>query len=784
MITHAVLVAFRNFKRHKSSFIINVIGLSTGLACAMLIFLWVYDEMQIDKFHETDDRLYWVMEHQQYSEDVMTTQSTPGLLAETLVEEIPEIEYGSTIIWENNYTMTVGDKNIKAGGRHVAPDFFKLFSFDLIAGDPDQALNDPTSVVLTRSTAENLFGSVEEAMGKSVEREHEELFTVTGILEDVPEQSSIQFDMLFNYDHYKADNDWLLSWGSNGPPTVVTLVGGADPEAVSEKIADFVTKRNEQSNVTLFLKPYSERYLYGRYENGKQVGGRIEYVRLFSIIAIFILVIACINFMNLSTARASRRAKEVGVKKALGVGRSRLISQFLQESTLISFISLVMALFMVLLFLPRFNLLTGKELQFLDTLPLAGFFLFLTLFTGLVAGSYPALYLASFNPVTVLKGELRTSIGELWVRKGLVIFQFTLSIVLIVAVIVVYQQIRFVQSKNLGYNKDNLIYFSKDGRLLEQGEAFLAEAKRLPGVENISAIAHDLVGRQNNTSGLTWDGKDPEDLILFEHVRVDYDLLETIGVELKEGRFFSREFGADTSKIIFNERAIEIIGFDNPIGKKIRLWDEYDMEIIGVVKDFHFQSLRQGMNPLFFRLTPDNAWNVMARLEPGRAQEGIAALRQFYEQYNPGFSFDFNFVNEDYARQYEAEQRVASLSRYFAGLAILISCLGLFGLAAFTADRRRKEIGIRKVLGATVTNIVLLLTRNFTQLVLVSIILGIPIAYYLTRQWLNDFAYRIDLSLLFFAVASVLVLLISWLTVSFQAYRAANINPKECIRDE
>jgi putative ABC transport system permease protein len=529
---------------------------------------------------------------------------------------------------------------------------------------------------------------------------------------------------------------------------------------------------------------FVQQYLYGRYEEGKLIGGRIEYVRLFSIIAIFILVIACINFMNLSTARASRRAKEIGVKKTLGAEKHRLIGQFLQESTLMSLMSLMLALGIVFLFLPTFNLLTEKEISLRLTPTLAASFLGITLLTGLLAGSYPALYLSSFKPVAVLKGELRTSLGELWVRKGLVVFQFTLSIVLIVAVIVVYNQIQFVQNKNLGYDKDLLIYFPKEGRLQDQSEAFIAEAKKLPGVKNVSAIGHNLVGRQNNTSGLNWEGKNPEDLILFENVRVDYELLETIGVEMKEGRTFSRQYGADSSKIIFNERAIEIMNMKEPIGQKIRLWEEYDMEIIGVVKDFHFQSLREGMKPLFFMLNPESSWNIMVRIEPGQSEKAIASLRNFYESYNPGFTFDYDFMNEQYAQQYEAEQRVASLSRYFAGLAILISCLGLFGLAAFTADRRKKEIGIRKVLGATVTNIVMLLTKNFTQLVVISILLGLPIAYFLTRRWLNDFAYRIDLSFVFFLIASGMVLLISWLTVSFQAYRAANINPKECIRNE
>jgi len=784
MILHTLKLALRNFKRHKSSFFINLIGLSTGLACTMLIVLWVQDELQVDKFHGKDERLFRVMEHQQYAEEVMTTTSTPGMLAETLKEEIPEIEHATMLTWPNRRTLSVGEQSIKAAGYDVSPDFFQVFTFPLIEGQPATVLNDLNAILLSRSTAENLFLSPQKAMGQALEIDHDEVYTVTGVFEDIPSTSSIDFDYVVNFEKLKKEQGWLRSWSSNGPSTIVTLVDGADAEQVSDKIAGFVKQRNEQSNVTLFLKPYSETYLYGRYKNGQQAGGRIEYVRLFSIIAVFILIIACINFMNLSTARASLRAKEVGVKKAVGAGKASLIRQFMTESVVITLLSLLIAVGVVWAFLPQFNLIADKEMVLQFSPGLLGLLLGLTVLTGLLAGSYPALYLSSFKPVAVLKGELRSSLGELWARRGLVVFQFTLSVVLIVAVVVVYNQLQYVQSKNLGYEKDQLVKFAADGRLEDQGETFLAEAGKMPGVESISAIAHDLVGRQNNTSGLDWDGKDPESLILFEHVRVDYDMLETMGVELKEGRFFSEEYGADTSKIIFNERAVEILGFDDPIGKKIRLWDEYDLEIVGVVKDFHFQSLHEEMNPLFFRLAPDETGTIMARLKRGEEQLALNNLQTLYEDFNPGFSFDYQFLDEEYARMYEAEVRVSTLSKYFAGFAVLISCLGLFGLAAFTADRKRKEIGIRKVLGASVGNIVFMLTRDFTRLVLVSIVIGLPVAYYLTNNWLQRFAYRIDLNLWFFALAGLLVLLIAWMTVSSQAFRSAQLNPKDCLRDE
>lgn len=785
MLRHSIKMAFRSFRRHKGSFAINVLGLAIGLACALIIFLWVNDELKMDQFHANSDRLYRVLEHQEYKEGIMTTWSTPGLLAQTLAEEIPEVEYGATMMWPMKQTLTVDDNNIKVTGYHAGEDFFRMFSFDLFSGDPENVLREPSAMAISRSTAEKLFGTAENAIGKTIEYEHSKFYKVTGVFEDVSKYSSIDFDIVTSYAEYLQENEWLRSWDSNSPPTIVMLKSGSDAEAVNKKIANFVKDRSENSNVTLFLKPFSESYLYSRYENGKLTGGRIEYVRLFSIIAIFILVIACINFMNLSTARGSRRAKEVGVKKTFGVERSSLISQYLTESVLMAFIALVLALLLVMIALPKFNLLTDKQIGLSPSPILLGSFALITLITGLMAGSYPALYLSGFKPVKVLKGEIKSTLGELWARRGLVVFQFTLSIILIISVLTVYQQIKFVMSKNLGYDKDQLVHFQIDGKLEESTDAFLTEAKRLPGVENISTIAHDLVGQQNNTSGLKWEGKNPDDRILFENVQVNYDLLETIGVELTAGRFFSRDFGSDTTKIVFNESAIKIMGFeDDPIGKVITLWDEYQLEIIGVVKDFHFKSLHDPISPLFFRLDPENTWTMMARIAAGRQQEALNSLQSLYERFNPGFPFEYRFVDEEYSRQYAAEQRVSSLSKYFAGLAIFISCLGLLGLAAFTGEIRKKEIGVRKVLGASVLNVVLLLTKDFTRLVLVSIFIGIPIAYFLLSNWLDRFEFRIGLHWWFFLGAGMLVLLISWLTTSSQAFVAARVHPNECLRDE
>lgn len=784
MLKHNIILIYRNFLRAKGFFLINLFGLSTGLACTLLIYLWVRDEIRTDKFHDKDNRLFQVMEHQQYADEIMTTTSTPGILAETLKEEVPEIEYAATTTWVNSFTLSVKEHNVKAEGFYVGADFFTIFSFPLVQGNPEKVLTDKTSIVISHELAIKLFSTAEDAIGKTVELQHEKSFQITGVFKKVP-TSSQQFDFVLSFEAFKDDNEWVLSWGNNGPPTYVILREGSVAEDVSEKIKDFVKNRNEQSNVTLFLKPFSERYLYGRYENGKPAGGRIEYVKLFSIIAVFILLIACINFMNLSTARASRKAKEVGIKKSIGAQRQSLVIQYISESMVTATLSLLVALTVVYLLLPAFNLLTDKHIVFtLFDSELLLWLLGITIFTGLLAGSYPAIFLSGFKPATVLKGELKGSWGELWARKGLVVFQFFLSVILIVSVLVIFKQIEFVQTKNLGYKKDNLIRIPIEGKVEASLETFLNEVKKVPGVVDASSMGHSLLGRNNNTSGLEWDGKNPDDLILFENIRVNYDMIETLGVEFVEGRSFSREHSTDTSAIIFNEAAIRVMGLKEPVGKVIKLWDQYNLEIIGVVKDFHFQSLHEVVNPLFFVLNPKNTWNVMIRLEGGKEQETLKSLGELYSTFNPGFTFEYTFQDVDYARQYSAEQRVASLSGYFAAFAILISCLGLFGLAAFTAERRLKEIGIRKALGSSSSNIVLLLSGDFTRMVLLSIALGLPVSYWLLNEWLQRFAFHIELTPWYFVTAGVIAMLIAWLTVASQAIRAANVNPVQCLRSE
>jgi predicted permease len=791
MFRHNLLLIFRSFKRYRSTSIINLIGLSTGLASALLIYLWVNDEFSIDKFHEKDSRLYQVMENRLSGDGVITGPETSGPVAEVLAKEMPEVQYVAIVApptWRgfDGFILSVGENNIKATGQYAGKDYFNIFSYGLMHGDADQVLADKNALVISDELAMKLFNTTEGVVGKVIELQHEKEFVVSGIFSKIPSASSVWFDFVLSFEAYDEIAPWYRVWYSTGPNVYVVLREGSNLDAFNEKIADLIQNKTngEVTHRKLFLASYSDFYLYGNYENGVQSGGRIEYVTLFSIIALFILIIACINFMNLSTARAAVRTKEVGVKKALGAGRKRLAIQYLAESMLMTFLSLLIAIALVSFILPQFNLITGKQLTLAFDVRLVVSVVCIVFVTGLIAGSYPALYLSGFNPVMVLKGKLKTSISEVWIRKGLVTFQFTLSIILIVSVLVVFRQIEFVQNNNLGYDKENVIYLNVEGSLAGTTATFLSEIKRMPGIINATSTTHDMTGH-NWSIGLGWEGRDPDNVTDFQVMVVNHDFLETLGMEMKEGRFFSRDFSADTTKIVFNEAAIKAMGFKDPVGRTVNVLGR-PMEIIGVVKNFHFDSFHQEVNPQFFTLHRKGLAPtlMMARIEAGKEKETIEKIGDFYQSYNPGFPFDYRFLDEDYEALYASEQRVSVLSRYFAGLAILISCLGLFGLAAFTAQRRIKEIGIRKILGASDYGIVRLLTGDFTQIVLVAITVGLPLSYFIAWKWLEGYAYRIDLEWWFFASAGLAAMLIAWLTVGLQTFKAASINPTLCLKEE
>lgn len=787
MLRHHLLLVYRNILRFKSAFFINLIGLSTGLACVLLIYLWVADELSVDKFNDKDARLYRAMEHRVKADGIWTSPTTSGPLADVLADEMPEVEYVCQATRPGDYELTVDDKNVSAIGRFVSKDFFNMFSYRIIEGNPARMMDDRNAIVISDVLAMKLFNTTDHLIGKMIEFQHNSSFQIAGVFRSMPVNATDQFEFVLSFEKFAEDRAYLKTWGSTSVLTVVLLKPGVDVNVFNTKIADLVKVKTEAriTHRTVFLKNYSADYLYGKYENGKLVGGRITYVKLFSLIAVFILVIACINFMNLSTAKASRKIKEVGIKKAIGAARRTLVIQYLGESVFLSFLSFLVALLLVDLLLSQFNVITGKQLSLHLDATMVMSFLAVILVTGILAGSYPALYLSGFSPAKVLKGKINNSLGEAWARKGLVVFQFTLSIVFIVAVVVVYKQVEYVQSASLGYQKENLIYFPMNGALSEMSnqETLIEEIRNLPGVVNASSSNHSLTGHNSGTSGVVWEGKDPDDRTEFENFTVNYGMIETMGVEMKEGRSFSREYAPDTARIIFNEKAIEFMGMKDPVGKKVKLYGK-DCEIIGVAKNFNFESLHQEVKPVFIRFDNNDTYFLMVRLKPGEERTTLGNIQHLFRKINPNFTFDYDFVDNDYRSMYESEQRVATLSKYFACLAILISCLGLFGLASFTAERRRKEMGIRKILGSSELGIVYLISSDFTRIVLIAIFIALPASFLAMREWLSDFVYRIELQWWFFIGAGALALFISWLTVGAQALRAAKVNPTQCLKEE
>jgi putative ABC transport system permease protein len=784
MFKHTLLLTFRNYVRYKGSFFINLTGLSTGLACAVLIYLWVSDEVSYDKFHSKVDRLFHVMANHHKPDGITTYTGTPGLLANALHDEVAGVEYAAcTSGWgAQRFSLKAGDRRLKRYGQFGSEDFFKIFSYPIIQGIPN--LSDKESIVISESLSMRLFGTVENVIGKAIDWElmglRHQCF-VSGVFKDVPANSSIQFDFVLSFAYFKENVVTYPGWSNNYASTYLRLKDGIDPEAFNSQITDFMKTKQEDTNIKLFLQPYSDRYLFGNYKNGLVDGGRISYVKLFSIIAMFILAIACINFMNLSTARAARRLKEVGIKKAIGANRMALVTQYLGESMILSMLSLFVAGLLVALLLPQFNLITGKQLtlEFDKNVILSA--LCLALVTGLLAGSYPALYLSGFSPAQVLKGKLNTVIGEVLARKGLVVFQFSLSVILFVAVVIVYKQIEFVQNNNLGYTRDHVIYIEKEGKVAEGLETFVNEVKQLPGVAEAAPTTFQIAG-VSSTYGLTWEGNE-EYNIEFHEINVGYQATELLGFQVALGRSFSHQFPSDSTGILFNEKAIQAMGLKDPIGKKVKHYSG-ERTIVGVLKDFQYESLYEPIKPVCILFNPQNTMFVMIKLEAGKEQKTIASLQNFYSSFNPGFSFDYTFLDEDYQNLYTSEQRVSVLSRYFAALAIVISCLGLFALAAFTTERRLKEIGIRKVLGSGEWSIVYLLSSDFTKMVLAAIVLALPVSYFISVFWLEHFSAHIELEWWYFAGAGIIALVIAWITVGFQTFKAAKVNPVNCLKSE
>lgn len=787
MLRHTLTITSRNFRRHTSSFLINLLGLSSGLLAVLFIYLWVNDELSFDKLHENDEQLYQLRLNFESPNAMNTVVWTPAPLAPEVQTAIPEVALASRLFAGSQNGVVSFEQGPEIRAREVFADgnLFKVFSFDVLEGNPENMVPEQSSVAISDRLALKLFNTTENLPGKTLHLDKDNLtgdYFISGVFKAPPANSSLQFDAVFSMEQLLIKSPQMKQWNYNNPDTYLVLKPGADPEAVNAKVEELLKSKPQVEIASTVMEKFSDGYLFGTFKNGKVDGGRITYVRLFSGIALIILLIACINFMNLATAQAARRLKEVGVKKAMGIHRKSLIFQFLTESVVLAFISLLIALILVYLLLPGFNAIVGKELQLSPDPALISSLLGITLVTGLLAGSYPALYLSGFQTVVLLKGKLKAKTNDLWFRKGLVIFQFTTSIVLILSILVVYQQIELIQNKNLGYNRDNVISFPVEGKISNNVNAFLNEVANVPGVVSATGAAHSILNNSSSTRGVNWEGKAPEELIPFKYLSANYDLNEVLNFEMVAGRYYSKDFGNDKDNVVINETAAKTMGLENPVGEIINIWGQ-NRQIIGIVKDFHVESFYEEVKPLFINLS-DRNYEIMLRIQAGAIRETTDRVEAFYKDYNNGLAFDFKFMDTKYQELYEAENRVSALSRYFAAIAMIISCLGLFGLATFSAERRIKEIGIRKALGASVVSVVRVLTGDFARMVLIAIVIALPLSYWLASDWLNAFAYHIELEWWFFAITGGATLLIAMLTISLRTIRAANARPTDCLRYE
>lgn len=787
MIHHIILIAFRNFLRYKRIFVINLVGLTAGLTSVVMIYLWVQDELSIDQFHESKDRLYRIKRQTGGpGERTEIHESNSVLLPGVLETELAEVEYVVPTRPVPPATVAVGVDRIDATGCFAGKDFFKAFSFPIIRGDKNSALAAKYNMAISEDLAIRLFGAIDNCLGKRINWDLQHFggdFVISAVFQK-PSRSSEEFDFLVTHEMFLEKNRMDVNWQSNPISVTMTLKPGTDVAAFRDKLNRiYAMKRAAETgrkSDIMFLQLYTDLYLHGRFEDGAAAGDRIEYVKLFSGVAAFILVIACINFMNLSTARAHSRMKEIGIKKGMGVQRRTLISQHLGESVILSLLSLVLSILLVVLLLPYFNQVAGKQLTIFNEWDLLGGTFVIALLTGLVAGSYPAFYLSGFKPVEILKGKFASSKHEMFIRKGLVIFQFGISIALIIGVVVVYRQLEFVQSRDLGYDKENVILIDKRGELNNKLEAFLARVRQVSGVKTASSIGASIT----NNTGISWGHRWEQQVaggeeIAFSGATVNVDLIETLGLKMKAGRSFSHG-DPEGSYVIINETAAKAMGLTDPVGKWFELFGQ-KREIIGVVNDYHFMSLYFPVAPQFMLLGSNHTGTIVVKITDTDVLDSIKTL---FKEFNPGMAFEFTFLDDQYRALYISEQRVSKLAQYFASVAIVLSCLGLFGLAAFSAESRSKEISIRKVLGCTESKIMWMLTFQFLSMIVIAAAVTLPLSWYFAEEWLRKFAYRTELSLWLFAGAGVATLVIALLTVGMQAIKTARINPAVSLKSE
>ncbi|MEL6865120.1 MAG: ABC transporter permease [Bacteroidota bacterium] len=782
-------IAARNLFRQKGYSTINVAGLAIALAVTSLMLLWVQDEWNTDKFHTNGDRLFLLKLRIPLADGTVSIQhKVPYLLLQAAQDELPEVERFIPIGWDEEMTLNSGEKTFRVKGSSANAAYFESFSFPILAGRVEELDERPESIAISESLANKFFGKKwpSTAIGASINMNDVGDFLVSAVYQDFPVNSSIQQDFIYSTDNFVQQYDWMLDWRNSGTEGALLLTEEANPDKVVQKIEELYQAQLEGDlKAGCMVQKFEDAYLYGQFnEQGEVAGGRIEYVQMFAIAALLLLIISCINFVNLATARASKRAKEVGVRKTIGAGKRSLITQFMVEAGMITLLSVGLGLALAQLALPQVQLITEKILQFDYAAPLFWIGIsMIVLFATLLSGTYPAFVLSSFQPTEVLKKKIQPQSGSIGLRKALVIIQFVLALLLVVSAFVIKQQVQYIQHKNLGISKDNLIMIERGAEISNNYEVLKDKLLKAPGIANVTIGPSTPIDIPSSSSGVSWPGKRPEDNNQeFRYFWAASNFLETVKVPLAAGRFYREDAPYDTTSIVLNEKAVEVMGLEDPVGKTIKWW-RHQRKIIGVVEDFHIQSLYEDIKPLAIFLST-NSTGFLVKAKEGEMKTAVASLQQVFEEVLPNFYLHYNFVDMEYQQRYKSEVLTGTLANYFAIISIFIACLGLLGLSTFLAEQKTKEIGIRKVLGASVGNLIALLSKDFLLLVGMGLIIGIPISWYLLNGWLTNFAYTIALKWWMFALPAFLAILIAGITIGIQAVRAALNNPIDALTSE
>ena len=781
----------RSLFRKKTYSFLNIAGLAIGIASASMIFLWVEDEMTFYHNFAKRDLLYHVMENEKSDRGISTNGSTPGPLAAAMKAEIPGVKNSGRLSWGMDELAVVGDKRVKESGIYADPSVLSMYTLPFVRGNAASAFREVQSVIISESMARKFFGE-ENPIGKTIKMNANQgyaadgLYTVTGVFKDLPANCYYHFQWVSPYEAWETANPWVKPWGNPMSETIIELDPSASTAAINKQLTNYLGTKVDGAKNSLFLFSMNDWHLHANFENGVQTGGTIRYVNLFSLIAIAILLIACINFMNLATARSEQRAKEVGVLKVMGAGRSRLIGKFISEAVILSFLAVGLAVGLLYLLLPAYNTLVNKQLSInLLQFPHWSTLLAIALVTGLVAGSYPAFYLSSFNPVFVLKGvKIKTSGSAVFIRKGLVITQFTASVILIVCTVIIYQQVQHIKNRDLGYTRDRLVYMDLQGNMKKNFEVLKTRLLATGYVENAATSLHDALHVYSYGNGYGWQGKDPNMKVPIHSNVVSPEYLSTMHMQLVSGRDFYPTPGVDSTNWIINESMARLMGKEGKIGGLLTS-GPYQGQVVGIIKDFVYNDIYGSGGPLV--LFPGLYGSTVMELRFRQnvpLSRALAATESLIAADNPGFPFEYKFADESFDKLFSTETLIGKLAGIFAALAVFISCLGLFGLAAYTAERRAKEIGIRKVLGASVKGLTALLSREFAALVTLSCAIAFPIAWWAMRGWLQGYEYRTTIHWWVFVVAGAAALFIALVTVSFQAIKTALANPIKALRSE